>query len=238
MSGVLVTEVLHSRSDQINDPLSEIPKAREIIGLLEKGTSEVICEEELPKDSNVLGDRFLLVIKNAETQDPVYKSSFVVQRHTDPEKQTGIRSSTTLLRYSFRVLIALATVSGFMIWSQDVSQAYLQSAEDPLRDVYDRVPDEFKFQFRQLLKILKPLCGPTDSGDYWHNTFSNHHANHRRHVIFTKHFSGKLAFITGSYIDDTLCAGNLSFEGETKLTEKYSSSPFDNMKPLSSRVSK
>lgn len=42
-----------------------------MIELIEKGTLEVVCSEELLKDANLLGGRFVLEIMNAETKDPV-----------------------------------------------------------------------------------------------------------------------------------------------------------------------
>lgn len=123
LSGALVKEVLHPRSYESHDPLLDIPKAREIIGLLKKGTFEVNCKDEIHDDAKVLGGRFVLDIKIAETKEPVYKSRFVVQTHTDTEKKMIIHSAKTISQHSVRVLIALAAVYGFSIWSQDISQA-------------------------------------------------------------------------------------------------------------------
>lgn len=50
--------------------------------------------------------------------------------------------------------------------SQDVSEAYLQSAERLMRDICVKPTREFKLSEKQLLKSLKPLYGLADSGDY------------------------------------------------------------------------
>lgn len=68
---IMVTEVLNPHSSACQAPQFDIPKAKEMIGLIEKGTFEVACRNELPKDANVLGGRFVLSIMNTETKHPV-----------------------------------------------------------------------------------------------------------------------------------------------------------------------
>lgn len=65
--GVYVTEVLHRDSTRNNDLLLDIPKGKEICGLLEKDTFRVICREETNIDVRILGGIFVLALKNKET---------------------------------------------------------------------------------------------------------------------------------------------------------------------------
>jgi hypothetical protein len=60
------------------------------------------------------------------------------------------------------------------MWSTDIKQAYLQSAEDLKREIYVR-PDVTKLPPDELLQVVKPLYGLADSGDYWHETLTVHH---------------------------------------------------------------
>lgn len=172
--GILITETLHPADPRGRSGIFDEAKAKELAGLAERGFYEVVFREDVPPDANVLGDRFVLAIKNANTQEEVYKARFVVQGHTDVEKNILMQNSTNLRQSSIRVLIALAAVSGFRLWSQDLLQAYLQSAEKLMRDVYVKPSREFKLLPNQLLKLLRPLYGQSDSGDYWHETFSKH----------------------------------------------------------------
>lgn len=61
-------------------------RAKEICGLLKRKAFRVVCKEEIADDANTLGGRFVLTIKDTETDSPVFKARFVVQGHTDSEK--------------------------------------------------------------------------------------------------------------------------------------------------------
>ena len=56
-------------------------KEKEIEGLARRGTWRVVCAEDLPEKANVMGGRFVLTIKNKDTQEKVLKARFVVQGH-------------------------------------------------------------------------------------------------------------------------------------------------------------
>lgn len=65
-------------------------------------------------------------------------------------------------------------IFSFRLWSQDVTQTYLQSAGKFLRDVYVKPPKELQLAPNQLLKLIQPLYGLTDDGDYWDATITQH----------------------------------------------------------------
>ena len=52
------------------------------------------------------------------------------------------------------------------MFSTDVTQAYLQSAEKLMRDVYVKPSKEFELQPDQVLKLFKPPYGLAEIGDY------------------------------------------------------------------------
>lgn len=145
--------------------------------------------------------------------------------HTDIEKNILVHNSTNLRQTSIRLLIAIAAIFGFRLWSQDVSQAYLQSAERLMRDVYVKPTREFNLPAGHLLKLLKPLYGLSDSGDYWHATFSNHLIHDLDMTsttgdlsLFFKVVEGKLRGMTGAYVEDTIGTGTKDFGEESKAT--------------------
>jgi hypothetical protein len=70
---------------------------------------------------------------------------------------------------SIRLLLSLAAIVGFKVWSNDVSQAYIQASVPLLRDVYIR-PDCLDLRQNELVRLIKPLYGLGDSGDYWGQT--------------------------------------------------------------------
>ena len=116
--------------------------------------------------------------------------------------------------------MALATILGFDVWSLDVKQAYVQSASELQRKVFFR-PTELNLDSNELLQIIRPLYGLTDSGDYWCETFARFHLYDIRmqqttgdFAIFFRRCANRVVALSGSYVDDILHAGSK----ETKAT--------------------
>lgn len=107
----------------------------------------------------------MLSIKRDEKGEELYKARFVVGGHKDEAKNVMEHNATTIRQSSIRLLIALALAFDFNIWTVGANHAYLQSKRALQRDVFikpyilDLAPDE-------LLQIVKPIYGLSDSGDY------------------------------------------------------------------------
>lgn len=81
--------------------------------------------EDIPPSSNLITGSFVITIKDVETDSPIFKARFVAHGNRDRDKDTLLHDSTTVRNSSVRMLIVLAEVMGFNVWTEDVSQAYL-----------------------------------------------------------------------------------------------------------------
>ena len=224
---IQIIEIIKSSDPRYNSPEANEAFAKELAGLIDQGVFKVVIEEELPDDPNVLVARFILCIKDINTGNEKFKARFIVQGHTDSEKEVLLHPSPTISQRSIRLLVALAAIHGFRLWTQDVTQAYLQSALKLSRDIYLKAPKEFGLASNELLKLLKPLYGLSDSGDYWHETFKLH----LRKDLLMKQTDGDLALwfkgvgkalqgLIGVYVDDQLGCGTKEFVKYSEETEK------------------
>eukprot|EP00178_Gracilaria_changii_P005395 TRINITY_DN1884_c0_g1_i3.p3 TRINITY_DN1884_c0_g1~~TRINITY_DN1884_c0_g1_i3.p3 ORF type:complete len:232 (-),score=35.81 TRINITY_DN1884_c0_g1_i3:1688-2383(-) len=123
VSSAHITEILHPSDKRKELQFFDDSKAQELAGLARRGVYEVVCREELDPNMlhNIMGRRFALSIKDKETDNDVYKARFIVQGHTDVDKDLLVNNGTNLKQSSIRILVAIASIFGFPIWSQDVS---------------------------------------------------------------------------------------------------------------------
>ena len=121
--------------------------------------------------------------------------------------------------YSARLLLGLAAMNEFEVWSPDLKLAYLQSTELLLRRVFIKNPaPEFELEPHECFELQSPLYGLCDSVELWLRTLENHLMNDLG-VIATKadtspYFSfrsGKLVDLNGSFVEDLLRADDREF---------------------------
>lgn len=60
-------------------------------------------------------------------------------------------------QYSTKLLIGLASMFGFRLFSTDFTQACIQGAEELNREIFNNPPKELKLKPDELIKLLKPL---------------------------------------------------------------------------------
>jgi hypothetical protein len=130
-----------SESISNNDPRAWPPefipaKKKEIAELLEKRTWRVCIKSELPPGDNIMGGWFVLSIEDAGTDRESYKARYAVQGFRDKENPYLVHQSLAARHQSTKLLVAVAAVFGFRIFTHDVRQAYPQSADKLKRDVY------------------------------------------------------------------------------------------------------
>jgi hypothetical protein len=130
--------------------------------------------------------------------------------------------NATARQQSTRLLICLAAIFGFRVCTHDVQQAYLQSAENLLRDVYLNPPAVLNLSSGTMLKLLRRLYGLCDAGDYWARTILDHLTKGLNLVqavgdsgLFFQTMNRKLVAITASFVDDLLMAGTEDFREQS-----------------------
>jgi Reverse transcriptase (RNA-dependent DNA polymerase) len=128
-------------------------RKKEIEGIFDKGTWAVTVSSDVPTGANILSGRFVITIKDVGTNKEIYKARYVVQGHRDKEKTSMVHHNTTARQQSTRLLVGLAAIFGFRVCTHDVQQAYLQSAENLLRDVYLKPPAVLNLSSDTMLKL-------------------------------------------------------------------------------------
>jgi Reverse transcriptase (RNA-dependent DNA polymerase) len=222
-----ISETIKKNDPRYNSPGVQEAMRREIEGIVDKGTWAVTVSSEVPTGANILNGRFVFIIKDVGTEKEIYKARYVVQGHRDKEKTSMVHHNTTATQQSTRLLIGLAAIFGFRVCTHDVQQAYLQSAENLLRDVYLKPPAVLNLSSDTMLKLLRPLYGLCDAGDYWARTILDHLTKDVTLVqtvgdsgLFFQNMNRKLVALTASFIDDLLMAGTEDFHEQSLYTSQ------------------
>ncbi len=202
-------------------------RKQEIENLVRHDTWELDIEEDIPPGSNNISESLLVAVKDKKTDIPLFKARFVAYCHFDAEKHNLVHDSTNVRQNSTRLLIALDAITGFDVWTEDISQAYLQSATKLLCEVYLRPNKHLQPPAGYILKLLRQLYGLADIGDYWHAKFAERLTKKLGmntvasdiYLVFRR-ARGQLTVLLGSFIDDTLACGDSSFSQLTDETRK------------------
>lgn len=127
---ILVTEILPPNDPRCKSSQFDLAKAKESLGLLDKNAFRLVLKEELDSEGNVMGGRFFLTIEHKDTDKELFKARFVVQGYLDSEKELLVHASTRVSQQAVKFLVHLATIFGYRIWSEDMTLAYFQGAEE------------------------------------------------------------------------------------------------------------
>lgn len=129
---------------------------------------------------------------------------------------------------------------GYRLWSQDVTEAFLQSTGKLMPEIYIKHTKEFKLDRGRFFRLLKPLYGLTDPGDYWDATIIRnmqddlHLSQIAHHIcLFFKRLHGELQGLSGVYFHHKIQAGTPAFLYYTAFTkQRFKSKPhgFDTFK--------
>ena len=225
---VHLTEILTPAYARTNSRKMSEAKHEEIPNLLNRRTFRVVLREDIPTDANLLPGRFVLSIKSTFDGQTKFKARYVIGGHRDKLKHFMVHSSQTLQPSSVRFLLSLDSLYGFDFWTSDVLQAYLQSSESLMRDVFikDPVP-AFELDPSQCLKLLRPLYSLCESGDLRHGTLDAHHRNDLgmmplriESALYAFMVDGHLKGLSGTYVDDLIRAGDKELKKLSNATAK------------------
>lgn len=131
---VLLTEVMelhYPRSWKFDEA-----NKKEIERLLARKTWKIVCRNEVPDDANILTRIFALAIKNQGTNKEIWKACFVVQRPRDKLKNHLVHKISVAKQQTTKILIGIAAIFGFRMFSTDVTPVYIQSIENLKRYIY------------------------------------------------------------------------------------------------------
>ena len=212
-STIYHTEII--QEGDVRTALFSDAKRKELDGLIQRGTFKIVIREDIEEEShapNILPTRFVLAIKHGMDNKLIYKARFVLGGHKDVEKCFQVHSSSNLKMSSIRLILALATILGLSVWNGDVKQSYIQSAALLQRKIFIR-PREIELHPNELVQVLLPLYGLTESGEYWYETYSHSHKFDLRmqqatgdFALFFRRCMNRLVALSGTYVDDTLMA--------------------------------
>lgn len=118
---VYLTDVLSPNDPRSNDEFFRETKTAEIDGLRKRGTWNVLKKESLPVNANILGGRFILAVKNVDTNEEKAKARYVAQGFHDREKYFVAHNSIALRQYSVLVIVLYAATNGFRLFTHDVT---------------------------------------------------------------------------------------------------------------------
>jgi hypothetical protein len=204
------TETIHRADPRASSREMKEAISKEVHGLISRDTFKIVPRSAVD-GVNVVPSRFVLAIKHEDSSDK-YKARLCLGGHKDVLKSKMVHTATTLSQTSTRLILALAAIFEFDIWTTDVDQAYLQSAATLQKDIY-LTTDAIELGAEELLQLVLPLYGLSESGDYWGQTLTDHHLTTLRFEqsavdssLYFKREGQELVGLSGTYVDDLLRA--------------------------------
>jgi Reverse transcriptase (RNA-dependent DNA polymerase) len=209
------------------DDLYEASRQKEIDGLLQKGVFDIINHDSVPPGIRIFGSRFVDEIKQANTPQAFAKSRLVVQAYRDEGKQQVLTQSPTIQRVSQRLMLCLSvSLPDHQLHLRDITQAYVQSETNLIREFYIEPPVEMGLSKDVILKVVKPLYGIPEAGNHWFSTYHKLHTDilnmktstYDPCLLYRRGKDGTIDGITGMQTDDTLMTCNKTFAMDEEST--------------------
>jgi len=231
-----ITEVLKPGDPSATSEPMELAKNAEADRLKLRCVWEKVYKDDMPDNANILGARFVLAIKQPNTPTEVAKAHYVAQGCGDRDKPFIVHNLSMLRQSSTKVILSTSAVFGWRLFSHDINQVYLQIKDAMARDLYVKVrprdAKSFGLHENELLRMLKPLYGVPEPGDYWEFIFVLHvkedlvmDPRTGDPALFLKKDAGDPGGI-GAYVDDSCMGGNKRFQDlMTATLDRFESKP-------------
>lgn len=96
-------------------------------------------------------------MKNECINNEVWKARFDVQRYLDLMWTSSIQDSDTTQQKDIKILVGMAAIFNFQIFSIDATQANIQNIEKFNWEVYIKPPAKLGLTSNQSVKLIKPF---------------------------------------------------------------------------------
>lgn len=104
-----------------NDPRFKEQTQKEYDGIKAKGGVIPFNRADLPTDANIVGNRYILGIKDPDTAFERLKARWILQGHTDALRHDIANNSPMLMRMTYRIIISFAVIFfALLLWLRDV----------------------------------------------------------------------------------------------------------------------
>lgn len=154
-----------------NDPRFKEHKQKEYDGMKAKVGVISYNRPDLPANSNIIGNRFILSIKDPNTQFERLKARWILLGHTASIRREIANNSPMLMRLTFRMIISFSVIFFTLaLWHRDVEQAYVQTTR-LTRHVFTEALPEANLPAHQLLKVVLSHYGLLESSSCFIDTY-------------------------------------------------------------------
>lgn len=149
--------------------------------------------------------------------------------HIDRDKPNLFTFSSTVSKASCRILLSISASCRYQLYLRDVSEAFVSSEFDLLRDAFIIPPKELNLPANVLWRLKKPLYGLPESVLLWYETYRQHHEHRLKMqpavsdpcLCYTRSQTA-LEGIVCVQVDDSAITGTDRFlAAEEKLRESF-----------------
>jgi hypothetical protein len=97
--------------------------------------------------------------KYHDTDKEVCKARYLVRGFLNPLKQRAVHNSPNVRQDTSRLVLALASICGFEVWTLDIRQAILQAANEKMRGNFLQPPKAMELSSDEFLKLMNHCMG-------------------------------------------------------------------------------